>query len=164
VKTRALISPRRELAALMDAAARLGFIVEAADPRRFINACAGAPLCTSGRIATRALAPEAAREAAPLLDGSLTLHLSGCAKGCAHRGAAAALTIVGGPDGFGVVVDGGARDAPLATLPAHQLRPTLARLARAVASARRPNERAADTLLRLGAARIGSISADASHG
>jgi precorrin-3B synthase len=42
------------------------------------------------------------------------LHLSGCAKGCAHPGAAPAV-LVGGPDGYAVIRDGRAGDRPLAT-------------------------------------------------
>jgi len=154
---------RAQIAPLIDAAARFGFIVQATDPRRSISACAGAPLCGSGKIPTRALGPDVARAAAALLDGSLSLHLSGCAKGCAHRGPAA-LTIVGSPSGCDVVVNGAAHDAPVATLPTQQVQSCLGRLARAVESARRPNERAADALSRLGAARTGSILAGASHG
>jgi precorrin-3B synthase len=154
---------RAKTPALIDAAKHLGFIVQAIDPRRSISACAGAPLCASGKIPARELGPELARAAARLLDGSLTLHLSGCAKGCAHRGAAA-LTIVGNPNGFGVVVNGCARDAPVATLPTRQLRSSLTRLAHAVESTRRPNEHAAHALSRLGAARIAKILADIGHG
>jgi precorrin-3B synthase len=150
-------------AALSEAAARLGFIVQAADPRRSISACAGAPLCASGEIPTRELGPEVAHAAAALLDGSLTLHLSGCAKGCAHRGPTA-LAIVGNPNGFGVVVNGCAHDAPMATFPTRQLRSSLTRLAQTVESARRPGERAADAFARFDAARIAKILADANHG
>jgi precorrin-3B synthase len=35
----------------------LGFIVDPADPRRKIVACSGAPICASGEIAARAIAP-----------------------------------------------------------------------------------------------------------
>ncbi len=45
-----------------------------------------------------------------------TLHVSGCAKGCAHPGAAG-LTLVGLPGGLGLVRGGTARDAPAAILP-----------------------------------------------
>jgi precorrin-3B synthase len=156
------IAPTR-IESLMDKAARLGFIVQPADPRRAISACAGAPLCGSGKIPTRALGPDVALAATVLLDRSLTLHLSGCAKGCAHRGTAA-LTIVGGPTGCGVVVNGAAGDAPIATLPAQHIQSCLRRLAHAIESTRRPTEHAADTLARLGAARIAKVLADANHG
>ena len=66
------------------AAERLGFIVRADDPRRHVVACAGAPICASAHIAARAIAPHIAETAAPHLDGSFKIHISGCAKGCAH--------------------------------------------------------------------------------
>jgi precorrin-3B synthase len=93
-----------ELAAGASAA---GFIVRPDDPRRFVVACAGAPACNSAKLSTRELAPAIAEAAGPFLDGSVAIHVSGCAKGCAHPGAAA-LTYVG-PDGL--VVRGRAADS-----------------------------------------------------
>jgi precorrin-3B synthase len=145
------------------AAERLGFIVRPADPRRHIAACSGMPLCASARAPTRTLAPAVATAAASLLDGSLTLHLSGCAKGCAHA-RAAALTVVGEPGGYGVVVNGSACDRPLGAVAADALPSCLARLAAEVEHARRPDERAADTLSRLGASRIVAILQEAGRG
>ena len=75
-------------------AARLGFITDPHDPRRRVVACAGAPVCASGEIAARALAPQIAEQVAPLLAADEVIHLSGCPKGCAHQGAAA-LTAIG---------------------------------------------------------------------
>ena len=80
--------------ALITAAGALGFIVDRDDPRRRVVACAGAPVCAAAEIPTRALAPEIARRAAALLAAGDVIHLSGCAKGCAHHGAAA-LTAIG---------------------------------------------------------------------
>src|SRR5262245_2987265 len=145
--------------ALGAAAERLGFIVRPADPRRHIAACSG-PLCGSAQAPTRTLGPAIAPAAASLLDGSLALHLSGCAKGCAHA-RAAALTMVGEPGGCGVVVNGEACDRPLVTIAADALPSSLAQLARKVERARRPDEHAADTLSRLGAARIVAILREA---
>jgi precorrin-3B synthase len=65
----------------------LGFIVDPADPRRRVVACAGAPICASGEIAARAIAPAIADAARSLPDGEI-IHISGCAKGCAHPGPA----------------------------------------------------------------------------
>jgi precorrin-3B synthase len=79
-----------ELAAAASAA---GFIVRPDDPRRFVVACAGAPACNSAKLSTRELAPVIAEAAGLFLDGSVTIHVSGCAKGCAHPGATA-LTYV----------------------------------------------------------------------
>lgn len=89
-----------------------GFVVKPDDVRRHVAACAGAPACKSATLATRELARGIAEAAGPLLDGSATVHLSGCAKGCAHPGAAA-LTLVG-PDRL--VVRGRAGDAPQGTI------------------------------------------------
>ena len=47
------------------------------------------------------------RISAPTFD----IHISGCAKGCAHA-EPAALTVVGTPDGCALIADGSARDAP----------------------------------------------------
>jgi len=107
-------------------AERLGFIVRADDPRRRVIACAGAPLCASGHIATRALAPLIAEVAEPLQGTLATIHLSGCAKGCAHP-KKAALTIVGSPAGCELVADGSARDVPFAVVAAEDLPPAIAR-------------------------------------
>jgi precorrin-3B synthase len=111
-------------------AERLGFIVRADDPRRFVVACAGAPICGSAHIAARALAPGIAAACAGSLDDRLTIHVSGCAKGCAHP-APAALTVVGTAEGCGLVADGIARDAPFAIVTAEELPVMLARHARA---------------------------------
>jgi precorrin-3B synthase len=102
------------------AAAQLGFIVRAEDPRRHVVACAGAPICASAHIASRALAPRIAAQAASRLGAAFTIHISGCAKGCAQA-AAAALTVVGTPEGCALVAHGTTRDQPFAVVPAEQL-------------------------------------------
>lgn len=61
----------------------LGFIVNAADPRRRVVACAGAPICASGQIPTRAMAQTIVR-AAGAASPKAIVHVSGCYKGCAH--------------------------------------------------------------------------------
>jgi precorrin-3B synthase len=83
--------------------------VRADDPRLGIVACPGKPACASGLIAARALATELAAHLPPR---SAMIHISGCAKGCAHS-APAALTVVGTEHGCGIVRDGSARAAPL---------------------------------------------------
>jgi precorrin-3B synthase len=98
--------------AMTQAAQKLGFVVEAADPRRRIAACPGAPACAHGLIAARALAAEIARHVTLHGDG-IAIHVSGCAKGCAHPGSAP-LTVVGTSQGCGIVRDGAAQAAPSA--------------------------------------------------
>ncbi|MFY9827321.1 MAG: precorrin-3B synthase [Rhodoplanes sp.] len=156
------VAPERA-GALVGAAEELGFMTRAEDPRRSITACPGAPFCACTETPTRALAPSAAVAIASMLDGSVSVHLSGCVKGCAHPGAAL-LTIVGGTNGCGIIVDGTAQAQPLVTMPVEALMPALARLGRAVVAACQPNERSAATLSRLGAAQIASILAERHDG
>ena len=101
-------------------AERLGFIVRHDDPRRYVVACAGAPVCSSGQIPARALAPRLTETVAPFASRSFTLHISGCAKGCACA-APAALTVVGTPAGCALVANGCAGDAPFAVVAAAAL-------------------------------------------
>jgi precorrin-3B synthase len=150
-------------ASLAAEAENLGFITRREDTRRYLVACAGAPICAAAEMAARALAPSTCAAARPLLDGSLTLHLSGCAKGCAHP-SPSALTIVGGGNGCGVIVSGNARDQALAELSPQALPAALARLAGEIERVRRPGERAADALAGLGASRIARLLGEPGHG
>jgi precorrin-3B synthase len=107
-----------------EAAAGLGFVTRVDDPRRRIAACAGAPLCTHGMIAARALAADLA-DIMPLPAGDgIELHVSGCAKGCAHP-RRAPLTVVGTEKGCGIVRDGTARARPSKYVGASELIITL---------------------------------------
>ena len=119
-------------ATLLRAEAR-GFITAAGDVRRHIAACAGSEGCLSGHYATRSLARSLAARLGPLLDGSLTLHLSGCRKGCACPDAAA-FTIAGIDKSAALVLDGQARDAPAAIGSPEGLAARLAELARCVST------------------------------
>jgi precorrin-3B synthase len=102
---------RDALSAFAAQAERLGFIVRNDDPRRHVIACAGAPVCASAHLAVRALAPRVAADNAESLSGSFTIHLSGCAKGCA-RATPASLTIVGTSGGCALIANGTTRDRP----------------------------------------------------
>jgi precorrin-3B synthase len=110
----------KSAARLLATAAKTGFITLADDPRRHVVACAGAPLCASAYIAARAIAPDIAAAAAPYLSDGPTIHVSGCAKGCAHPDAAP-LTVVGTKEDCGLIANGSARDAPFATAPLREL-------------------------------------------
>src|SRR5262249_60814573 len=101
-------------------AAKSGFATPSVDPRRHVIPCACAPLFASAYIAARAIAPDIAATAAPYLSDGLTVHLSGCAKGCAHSGAAP-LTVVGTPGDCALIANGSARDAPFAPAPPPEL-------------------------------------------
>jgi precorrin-3B synthase len=122
------LTQQRE-ASFAAAAAALGFIVRAGDPRRHVVACAGAPICASADIAARTLAPQIAAAAAPHLDGSFKIHISGCAKGCAYP-AAAALTIVGTSSGCALIANGSTRDAPFKIVGTNELPAAVTEIAR----------------------------------
>jgi precorrin-3B synthase len=99
---------REHAAAITEQLEREGFVVRPDDPRRRVVACPGKPACASGLMATRALAAEIAPRLPPSRD---IVHVSGCAKGCAHP-APAALTLVGTQHGCGIIERGDARALP----------------------------------------------------
>lgn len=146
-----------DLSALARLAMSLGFVVDAGDPALRIDVCAGARGCASGRIDTHALARRLIAQAPVLMDGSLDLHVSGCAKGCA-RPRAADLTLVAAPcdgrPGIGLVVDGRAGDAPVATMRLEDGACAITALGRWVAETIEKGESAAACLTRLGPAGI----------
>ncbi|CAN7495507.1 precorrin-3B synthase [Mesorhizobium sp. LjNodule214] len=138
---------------LQEAATTLSFVTTPADPRTRIAACPGTPACASGQIATRDIAETIAAENADILDASLTLHISGCAKGCAHPGKAA-LTLVGGENGAGLVVDATAKALPAGYRPGYDAARGIGGVAAAIRKERLRGETAAACLARLGAAGI----------
>jgi precorrin-3B synthase len=111
---------------LLAKAEQLGFLSTPNDPRRRVVACAGAPACAAAQIPTRALAPAIA--AAALFGNQATIHVSGCAKGCAHS-APADLTIVGIGGKCGLVPNGRAQEAPVEVVSAGDLLGHIARRA-----------------------------------
>ncbi len=115
-----LLGPLSEAGAdtVREAAKRLSFVTEASDFRRRIAACPGAPFCAHGLIAARAFAAEIAH-LVPLNGNGIALHVSGCAKGCAHP-KEAPFTVVGTEQGCGIVRNGTAQDHPTEYVdPAH---------------------------------------------
>lgn len=111
------LSPWRTLyidAPVPDAAA-LGLIVDENDPLLRVEACPGAPACKSSSVDTRGTAR---RLAARGFEG--TIHVSGCAKGCA-RSTPADLTLVGEGGRYGVVRGGTTRDPIERTLAPEEL-------------------------------------------
>jgi precorrin-3B synthase len=101
---------------LAEAARGIGLIVDPDDPILRIEACPGAPSCRSSSVDTRR---DARRFAALGFEG--TLHVSGCAKGCA-RSAPADLVLVGvqggQKGGYDVIRNGTTRDAAERTIDA----------------------------------------------
>ncbi|MDJ0388982.1 precorrin-3B synthase [Roseomonas sp. E05] len=91
-------------------AAATGLIADPADPRLRLRACPGAQGCGSGLADTRADA--AALLGRGALPSTGLLHLSGCAKGCAHP-APAAVTLVAEAEGrYALIRQGRAGDPP----------------------------------------------------
>lgn len=84
-----------------------GLITQPADPMLRVIACTGKPACFQALQPTRKLARRLARQ----LPERATLHVSGCAKGCAHAGAAD-VTLTAQPAGFDFIRNGRAADAP----------------------------------------------------
>lgn len=104
------LAPDRE-AGFVAAAARLGFVSAADDPRLAIAACPGAPACGSGRLPTRAIGQRIAAERPDFARG-VRLHLSGCPKRCAQP-TDPAVTLVAEEAGPRVTGDGQAVSAGL---------------------------------------------------
>ncbi|MDS9468239.1 precorrin-3B synthase [Paracoccus sp. MBLB3053] len=82
-------------------------ITDPSDPVLRISACTGSPGCPQSSVETRALARALASELPP----SAGLHVSGCAKGCAHP-KPEEITLVGRDGRFDLVRNGTAWDEP----------------------------------------------------
>lgn len=111
---RALVVPAtrmRDVEILLARARECGFIADPDDPLTLIDACPGAPACSSARLDVRAAAYRIA-EMLPL-PGVSSVHVSGCAKGCA-RSKAADLMLVDCGTVFGVARHGRAEAPSLA--------------------------------------------------
>lgn len=74
-----------------------------------VYACTGAPGCPQGLAPTRDLA----RQLATSLPSGKTLHVSGCAKGCAHPGKADLTLTATGQDQFDLIQNGRADGRPI---------------------------------------------------
>ncbi|MEQ1615396.1 MAG: precorrin-3B synthase [Hyphomicrobiaceae bacterium] len=85
-------------------------IVAGDDPILRVEACPGAPTCAQALGETRALA----RRLAPSASKGRSLHVSGCAKGCASA-SAKSVTIIATAAGYDIVENGIASDPPVAT-------------------------------------------------
>jgi precorrin-3B synthase len=104
------VSSRQAGQSILDTAKREGLITEPRDPLLQIEACPGAPGCRSTTLDTRG----DGRRLAALLPRSGfagTVHVSGCAKGCAKSGAAD-LVLVGSEGRYSIVRNGTAQDQP----------------------------------------------------
>ncbi len=131
-----------------------GLLISPDDPRNHITTCAGRA-CASALMDTKAVARLLAEAGSELLDGSLAVHLSGCAKGCA-RPTASALTLVGAPSGYALVVNGTASVVPSAYTDENGIGSALSRLNALVRENKGAGESARSCLTRL---RTGPIAA-----
>ncbi|AGS25088.1 precorrin-3B synthase [Rhizobium etli] len=138
--------------ALQITASQHGFSVHPGEKSEYVAACAGAGACGSAFYETRALGRRLMAAAPVLFDGSLTVHLSGCSKGCAH--ARPALTLTGSADGFGLILNGLASDLPDERIAGGAIDFAIERLARSIEDNRRAGESAAACLTRLGATSV----------
>jgi precorrin-3B synthase len=108
------VNTRADAEELIGAARGRGWIVDDADPLVRIDACSGAGCCTATVLPTRDHARMLAGLAARVGFAG-TLHVSGCAKGCA-RSAQANLVLVGSGDDYGVIRNGTVRDEAVCQL------------------------------------------------
>ncbi|MCE0504791.1 hypothetical protein LR948_05470 [Roseivivax sp. GX 12232] len=101
---RMVFTPGRSAA---DCATLPGLITTPDDPLLRVEACPGAPACPQGEMPTE----DTARRLAARLPTHKSLHVSGCAKGCAGSGSAD-LTLTGRAGRFDLVQGGAAWDEP----------------------------------------------------
>ncbi|HCR97847.1 MULTISPECIES: cobalamin biosynthesis protein CobG [Halomonas] len=84
-----------------------GLISDNQDTRLLMDACPGAPYCAQASVATqplaKRLAPDVKRH---------SVHISGCAKGCARR-SSADVCLVGQAGRFNLIVKGDAQSTPV---------------------------------------------------
>jgi precorrin-3B synthase len=85
-----------------------GFISDNRDTRLLMDACPGAPYCAQASVATQPLAER--------LSGLIehTVHISGCAKGCARQ-RPSSVCLVGHSGTFNLIVNGSADSTPVQT-------------------------------------------------
>lgn len=142
-----------DAAAFADCAARWGLRPDPDDKSHHIAVCAGKGACASAMVDMKEAARQVMADAPELLDGSIAVHVSGCAKGCA-RPSTAALTLVGAPTGYGLVVNGAASARPSVYIDEDKLAPALSHLNALVRNEKHAGESARACLTRLGASRI----------
>jgi len=132
--------------------AALGFVA-GADARNHIAACIGSAGCASGQFPARAIAAGLATAHPAFFDGSFTLHVSGCAKGCALP-RKALLVLVGDGGDCRLVFDDRAGSGALLSFSRDGIEPAIARLETLWRDNRTLGESVAACFTRLGAARL----------
>lgn len=101
-------------ARLSAAAVKCGMIVDSTDPRLTMDVCPGAPACDRGTTDTRADATRSADALRAWEGDRPSIHISGCAKGCASN-SAAAFTFVARDGVYDLILNGRVTDAPTKT-------------------------------------------------
>lgn len=120
----------------IEALAAAGFMLDDAAPLRAVAACSGRPACLQGQTDAQADARHLATSARGFGESGIALHVSACAKGCAHV-EKAPVTLVGHDGLYDLILDGSAGDAPLlAGLTLPEVESLLTRLAERAASER----------------------------
>jgi precorrin-3B synthase len=112
---RAILLPVPSLAAaraLSVGLVRDSLILSPLDARLRIAACVGAPSCERATTSVREHAASLAASAAALGQSDITIHVSGCEKGCAHP-RAAPFTLVGRDGRYDLVRNGTAATSPV---------------------------------------------------
>jgi precorrin-3B synthase len=90
------------------------FILRGNDPRLYVAGCPGAPACRSATTPVQQDADRFIELFSQLAPATIALHVSGCAKGCAHS-SSTPFTLVGNAGLYDLVENGTAGDAPVAT-------------------------------------------------
>lgn len=85
-----------------------GLVNDHQDTRLLMDACPGAPYCAQASVSTQPLA----KRIAPSIKNSV--HISGCAKGCARR-SSADVCLVGQAGRFNLIVKGDVESTPIKT-------------------------------------------------
>jgi precorrin-3B synthase len=148
---RALVVPDLDKAALIslqDKAESLGFWTDPNHSGLKIAACAGAIACAAGHIHTKSVAARLLAKAPDFFIDGFEVHVSGCGKGCAHP-RVAGLTLVGLPEGCGIVANGLASDKPLALIAKSDIEAGIDDFVAMIRAERTDGESIAACLLRL---------------
>jgi precorrin-3B synthase len=112
---RAILVPVSTLPAARVASTEMStetFVLDPDDQRRRIAACRGAPSCSQGTTPVQSDATRLAAEMAGALGPGITLHVSGCEKGCANPHSAP-VTLVGQNGQYHLVRNGVPSDPPV---------------------------------------------------
>jgi precorrin-3B synthase len=90
------------------------FILRGNDPRLYVAGCPGAPACRNATTPVQQDADRFIELFSQLAPATIALHVSGCAKGCAHS-SSTPFTLVGNAGLYDLVENGTAGDRPVAT-------------------------------------------------